>query len=604
MLTVDCKTIPGIEKLGQDVLQESMNLFTGQGQRRSFRGKPTPLYNAEFYKAPIWRDKVEGEEALKNAWNNLAQCLLDLPTSEFYFPEKSAYFNLAAFDQIIKAHVKLDTMPQPARQNFFKIIRHIVSLRLQICVLVEQPPFPFKETSIENSKTLFQTMKQEATPLRDFKSDDPLNKDLFFSKRLGKMAHSAKRGAATKITHPFIKNELMRCGIRVGINPMSVWYAKDTAQRRNLMMVLTQTLERATYESKCSSLTRFSLSTIRGKLVGYVGVSQFDPRVALLILYLLKSKYNHASKTILDTCLGWGERLTAALAYMQMNPEEEIHFTGVDQNPDLKPRYDEIVATLHPENSKSTVKTICSPIQDLPEIGEHDTLITSPPYITGDEPGLVEKYDHLDHQAFDKEAWWNTVMLAILMHGKKDKLPQDGAISVLVINQYMREKLKSTFLNRFDQEVLFEMPYPVAFSKKAYLLKSQTILDTSHEVIIAYRRAVRAPAFIDYPLTVEGKRHTQEEDDRGKRVAADTEESTVANPITTEAIMTGVLENVDSPALQYQESTSGLTFFYNDINNQNQAQALPEVNEEAPNPWEVLLNVSEEAYQTYDSSLV
>ncbi len=148
--------------------------------------------------------------------------------------------------------------------------------------------------------------------------------------------------------------------------------------------------------------------------------------------------------------------------------------------------------------------------------------MTSPPYITDNVGSLVERYKNLDHDSHNRDIWWDKVMYAIFCRGKKGVpgetvgIPDDGAISVLIVNQLMRKKLKATFLKRFNQEVLFEFPYPVGFSKEGAKLAHSKLIDSAHEVIICYRRAIRAPAQIEYPIPNPAKHMADQEPD-GKR---------------------------------------------------------------------------------------
>jgi len=83
---------------------------------------------------------------------------------------------------------------------------------------------------------------------------------------------------------------------------------------------------------------------------------------------------------ILDVCMGWGGRMLGAMVH-------DIDYTGIDTNIDLKPAYENILATF-PTKSNITLLWENSLSVDFSTI-PYDLVLTSPPYYN------TELYPHM-----------------------------------------------------------------------------------------------------------------------------------------------------------------------------------------------------------------
>ena len=124
----------------------------------------------------------------------------------------------------------------------------------------------------------------------------------------------------------------------------------------------TQTLEPNTY-------------TMSFRLGTYIA-TQFKPIVAKTIYDMTNAK------TVLDTSMGWGDRLTAFYS------SDATHYIGCDPNPNVYERYKKMIKFYDElTGGKKTVQMYNCGAEDLPwnEIKNVDCSFTSPPYFSTEE---------------------------------------------------------------------------------------------------------------------------------------------------------------------------------------------------------------------------
>ena len=112
--------------------------------------------------------------------------------------------------------------------------------------------------------------------------------------------------------------------------------------------------------------------TMSFRLGTYIA-TQFKPIVA-------KTIYNMTdAKTVLDTSMGWGDRLTAFYA------SNATHYIGCDPNPNTFARYQKMIDFYDKlTGGKKTVQMYNCGAEDIPwdEINNVDCAFTSPPYFS------------------------------------------------------------------------------------------------------------------------------------------------------------------------------------------------------------------------------
>ena len=112
--------------------------------------------------------------------------------------------------------------------------------------------------------------------------------------------------------------------------------------------------------------------TMSFRLGTYIA-TQFKPIVAKVIYEMTNAK------TVLDTSMGWGDRLTAFYA------SNATHYIGCDPNPNTFARYKEMIKFFDKlTGGKKTVQIYNCGAEDLPwdEIKDVDCSFTSPPYFS------------------------------------------------------------------------------------------------------------------------------------------------------------------------------------------------------------------------------
>ena len=234
-----------------------------------------------------------------------------------------------------------------------------------------RPPFPFRKISEKDMMKNFLDLKSFDTS-KNIKSKDDIEKTVFekyddykysFEKYgLGLIDCSS---VYNTVSNYFMQELRLNCGSYGFRSPVDVWQngnAKDIWRCFGPIwrgINTNNTLDEKVY------MSAFRLGT-------YIA-TQFKPVVAKTIYEITNAK------TVLDTSMGWGDRLAGFYA------SNATHYIGCDPNPNTFKVYQEMIKVFDKltNNTKTTQIYNCG-AEDLPwnEIDNVDCAFTSPPYFS------------------------------------------------------------------------------------------------------------------------------------------------------------------------------------------------------------------------------
>jgi hypothetical protein len=124
--------------------------------------------------------------------------------------------------------------------------------------------------------------------------------------------------------------------------------------------------------------------------------SSFKCTAVISLFHILKSR------TVLDMCAGWGDRLVGAL----LSPSVTDYF-GTDPNRDIQPAYDNMIRVLEGDTSRYAV--LDKPFEDI-DLRDRlfDTIFTSPPFFD------YEHYTDLPGQSIQEHSTFGGWMSGFL----------------------------------------------------------------------------------------------------------------------------------------------------------------------------------------------
>jgi 16S rRNA G966 N2-methylase RsmD len=185
--------------------------------------------------------------------------------------------------------------------------------------------------------------------------------------------------------------------------------------------------------------------TLRDEI--YYSIKECSAFRPINLVYIIKL---FGSKSVLDPCSGWGDRLIASIS-------ADVRYVGVDPNILLLPKYKKMIEFFAPKNKHNRYTMIQSTIQDAKLPNEKfDLVFTSPPYFK------IEKYSNAGEVVDSNEhEWFNNFMIPMIQK-TYEKLKYNGHM-VLVINQMPNEhyisKMQKYIYNMKDMHYLGVISY-------------------------------------------------------------------------------------------------------------------------------------------------
>ena len=171
--------------------------------------------------------------------------------------------------------------------------------------------------------------------------------------------------------------------------------------------------------------------TMSFRLGTYIA-TQFKPIVAKTIYEMTNAK------TVLDTSMGWGDRLTAFYA------SNATHYIGCDPNPNTFARYKEMIKFFDKlTGGKKTVQMYNCGAEDLPwdEIENVDCAFTSPPYFSTERYNEGGEKEELQSWAkFNEYEKWRDDFYLPVSHNSFNSLSERGVMMVNILDPKIKGK--------------------------------------------------------------------------------------------------------------------------------------------------------------------
>ncbi|WP_133131232.1 hypothetical protein [Legionella yabuuchiae] len=158
-------------------------------------------------------------------------------------------------------------------------------------------------------------------------------------------------------------------------------------------------------------------------------------------------------------------------------------------------------------------------IEDIaPGLPQHDTTLTSPPYID-ERNKLIELYHGIELKRFDKIDWFDKVIIGAICRAGGNVNNYDGSVKVLIINQYMRRLLTEKLAGKL--EILGIYKYPAGRSKDCLATVHTVTVDNSKEVIVILRNTAPTALTRSPQLELQGPetKHSDAENPQKKRAS-------------------------------------------------------------------------------------
>lgn len=250
----------------------------------------------------------------------------------------------------------------------------------------ERPPYPLKEyTKEEVVKTFYKLKKADYTQYIDTtrevieKWDD--YKYPYSKYGLGVIDTPTGAHSFINVSNYFMQDLRLACNSYGFISPIARW---NEGTSREIWASLGP-LWRGVNSSKDLS----PQSIVEALRLGTYVATQFKPLVAKIIYDMTEAK------TVLDTSMGWGDRLAAFYA------SNATHYIGCDPNPNTFARYKNMIEFFDGlTGGKKTVQIYRCGAENLPwdKIENVDCAFTSPPYFS------TERYN--EGGEFENEQSW------------------------------------------------------------------------------------------------------------------------------------------------------------------------------------------------------
>ena len=159
--------------------------------------------------------------------------------------------------------------------------------------------------------------------------------------------------------------------------------------------------------------------------------TQFKPIVAKTIYDMTKAK------TVLDTSMGWGDRLTAFYA------SNATLYIGCDPNPNTFERYWDMKKYWEEETDGKTIKIYNCGAEDLPwnEIENVDCAFTSPPYFSTERYNEGGDKEELQSWAkFNEYEKWRDEFYLPVAQKSFESLSDNGVLMVNILDPKVKGK--------------------------------------------------------------------------------------------------------------------------------------------------------------------
>ena len=319
---------------------------------------------------------------------------------------------------IMKTNQFLNTVEKYGKEEFRKVLAEFITK--------EKPPFPFPKFSEEKTVSGFRKLvKADFTDFISISENDRVIEKYDDYKYPYKDYGLGIIDCPPKFNHvsdSFMNDLRLQCGSYGYKSPVQRWNDGD-----NLWGAFGP-IFRGVNDSQELDGRIFMMSFRLGTYIA----TQFKPIVAKTIYEMTDAK------TVLDTSMGWGDRLTAFYA------SNATHYIGCDPNPNTFARYKDMIKFYDKlTGGKKTTQIYNCGAEDLPwnEINNVDCAFTSPPYFSTErynEGG--EKEELQSWFKFNEYESWRDNFYLPVSQNSFDSLSDTGVLMVNILDPKVKGK--------------------------------------------------------------------------------------------------------------------------------------------------------------------
>jgi len=305
-------------------------------------------------------------------------------------------------------------------------------------VAEERPPFPFREVSYEKMIDSFRKLQRAdytkfITPL-DQLDNEVMEKYDDYKYEFKSCGQGLIDGPTTfnEASDYYMNHLRLRCGSYGFMAPAQVWEKGTEKQIWSSIGGLWRGVNSSQDLSEKSVMEVLRLGT-------YIA-TQFKPIVAKIVYEMTNAK------TVLDTSMGWGDRLTGFFA------SNATHYIGCDPNPDTFKIYSEMIREYSRMAPGKTTQIYRCGAEDLPwdSIKNVDCAFTSPPYFSTErynEGGQFE--EDQSWSKFNEYAKWRDEFYLPVALNSFNSLSENG----FLMTNIMDPKIKGSRYRSCDELV-------------------------------------------------------------------------------------------------------------------------------------------------------
>ena len=334
--------------------------------------------------------------------------------------------------ELLKRCVNKNGLPIMDKQLFLstteKYGKEIFRSTLAEYITREKPPYPFKQFEEEEVVRIFRRLeKSKFTDYLYFPTKTVAEKYDDYKYSYDKYGLGIIDGpsAFNYCSDSFMNDLRIRCGSYGFKAPATRWEEGD-----NIWSVFGP-IWRGVNDAKELSEKTYVMAF---RLGAYIA-TQFKPVVAKTIYEMCNAK------TVLDTSMGWGDRLTGFYA------STATHYIGCDPNPNTFARYHKMIEyydKIYDRNrGTKTVQIYNCGAEDLPwnEIKNVDCAFTSPPYFSTERYNEGGEKEELQSWAkFNEYDAWRDEFYLPVAQNSFNSLSEKGIMMVNILDPKVHGK--------------------------------------------------------------------------------------------------------------------------------------------------------------------
>ena len=353
--------------------------------------------------------------------------------------------------EILKRSVRSNGVPLFNKEQFALIVHNYgkeeFHKTLAEFITKEKPPYPLKEFNIHKVVKTFNKLKVvNFANYISTSNKEVLEKYDDYKYPYSKYGLGIIKGPNTfnYVSNYFMNEERLKCGSYGFKAPITRWDEGDNIwDALGSMFRLHKQIKLKTYEDSI-------------RLGTYIA-TQFKPIVAKVIYEMTDAK------TVLDTSMGWGDRLTGFYT------SSATHYIGCDPNPNTFKIYKEMIKFYdNLTGGQKTTQIYNCGAEDLPwdEINNVDCAFTSPPYFSTERYNEGGDKEELQSWAkFNEYEKWRDEFFLPVAENSFNSLSENGVLMVNILDPKIKKKryrsgdelvesLKDNFLGQVGMRIM------------------------------------------------------------------------------------------------------------------------------------------------------